>query len=304
MTPIFVYRPAMRIALLLAIAAVLAGCSSTHGTPPAAATIRVVAAENVWGSLATQLGDGRVQVTSIVHNPATDPHDYEPTTRDARELAGAQVVIENGAGYDPWVAKLLSASPSSTRIVLNVGKLVGVGAGGNPHRWYAPADVQRAIDAITAGYTRLEPQRKLQFAAANRRLVTRGLQAYNREIETIRERYAGVKVGASESIFAPLAQALGLKLVTPSSFLNAISEGSDPTAEDLTAIGRQISTRTIKVWVFNSQNSTPDVQRLTAAARAHHIPVVAITETLSPESGTFESWQVAQLLRLAKALGG
>ncbi len=277
----------MRIALLLAAAALLAGCAGA----PKTRGIRVVAAENMWGSIAAQLGGTRAHVTSIVDNPATDPHDYEPTTQDARDLADAQLVIENGAGYDPWVDKLLAADSSSNRIVVNVGKLVGVPAGGNPHMWYSPADVRRVIGVLTADY------RSLRVTAPRI-----DLRAYVAQIASIRSRYAGVKVGASESIFAPLAQALGLDLVTPASFMMAISEGTDPTAQDLTTIGDQIAKREIKVWIFNSQNATPDVQRLTSAARAKRIPVVTITETLSPENATFQSWQVAQLKRLAGAL--
>lgn len=291
MTPIFLYSPAVRPALLLLVlAAFVTGCS---GAPRSSgSTLQVVAAENMWGSIAAQLGGDRVHVTSIVSNPATDPHDYEPTTQDARDLATAQLVIENGAGYDPWIDNLLSASPSSARIVLNVGTLVGVSAGGNPHLWYSPANARRAVEAITADY------RKLALHTASRI----DLGSYDAEISLIRSRFAGVKVGASESIFAPLAQALGLDLITPPAFLKAISEGTDPTAGDLTTIGNQIATRQIKVWVFNIQNSTPDVQQLTSAARAHHIPVVSITETLSPAIATFQAWQVAQLKRLARAL--
>src|ERR1700757_4823553 len=112
----------------------------------AAAQIHVVAAENFWGSIAAQLGGSRVQVTSVITSPATDPHDYEPTAVDARTLAGAQMVIVNGIGYDPWAPKLLAANPVDGRLVLTVGDLVGIKPGGNPHRWYSPTDVQRVID--------------------------------------------------------------------------------------------------------------------------------------------------------------
>jgi zinc/manganese transport system substrate-binding protein len=292
----------MRAALVLVgLAVLVAGCSHAPRTSQAA-TIQVVAAENFWGSIAGQLGGSYVHVTSIVNNPATDPHDYEPSAVDARTLAGAKLVIENGIGYDPWVPKLLAANPVSGRTVLDVGTLVGIPDGGNPHRWYSPANVQMVIDAITRDYQQLDPKNAAMFAQLKTRFLDVGLRAYTQEIATIRKHYAGVKVGASESIFAPLAQALGLDLVTPFSFLKAISEGSEPTATDLTTIGRQISTREIKVWVFNSQNSTPDVQRLTDAARKQGIQVTTITETLSPANVSFEAWQLAQLKKLAIAL--
>jgi zinc/manganese transport system substrate-binding protein len=268
----------------------------------AAGPLRVAAAENFWGSIATQLGGNHVQVTSVITNPATDPHEYEPTAVDARTLAEAQLVIVNGIGYDPWAPQLLAANPVKNRLVLTVGDLVGIKPGGNPHRWYSPANVQQVISAIVADYKQLDPGDAVYFDRQKALFETKGLAAYKAEIALIKRRYAGVSVGASESIFAPLAQALGLDLVTPPSFLRAISEGAEPTAADKTTIDRQIARRQLEVWVENSQNNTPDVQRLTDEARAKGIPVTTITETLSPATDTFQAWQLAQLKALAAAL--
>ena len=264
--------------------------------------IHVTAAENFWGSIAAQLGGDRVQVTSLITNPATDPHAYEPTAADARTLAGSKLVIVNGIGYDPWAPKLLAANPVKGRVVLTVGDLVGIKPGGNPHRWYSPANVQQVIDAIVADYKQLDPQDAAYFNHQKALFETKGLAQYKAEIGAIRKRYAGTAVGASESIFVPLAQALSLKLITPYSFLKAISEGTDPTAQDKATVDRQVAKKQIKIWVYNSQNSTPDVQRLTSAAQKQHIPVATITETLTPASATFEQWQVAQLRALRAAL--
>jgi zinc/manganese transport system substrate-binding protein len=289
------------IALLIALAGAGIGLASVE---PAAAGkgIQVVAAENVWGSIAAQLGGDRVHVTSVIASPATDPHNYEPTAADARAMAAAQMAIVNGVGYDPWAGKLLAANPVDGRAVLTVGDLVGVKPGGNPHRWYSPADVQKVIDRIVREYTTLDPKNARYFAQQRARFETRGLGRYKRLIATIKRKYHGVQVGASESIFAPLAQPLGLKLLTPASFLKAISEGTEPTASDKTTIDRQIARKQIKVWVFNSQNSTPDVARITDAARKKGIQVTTITETLTPASSTFQDWQSRQLTALAAAL--
>lgn len=298
----------MRTGLAAVLLAVLAGAAAAIAVSAGGAggsssgAVRVVAAENFWGSIAAQLGGNRVQVTSVITSPATDPHDYEPTAADARTVASARMVIENGIGYDPWAPKLVAANPVSGRIVLDVGDLVGIKAGGNPHRWYSPANVQQVIDTIVADYSKLDPKDATYFERQRTRFETKGLAQYERLIATIRRKYHGVPVGASESIVAPLAQALGLDLLTPPSFLKAISEGTDPTAADRTTIDRQIAARQIKVWVYNSQNSTPDVARITDAARKQHIPVTTITETLSPASASFQSWQVRQLKALAAAL--
>jgi zinc/manganese transport system substrate-binding protein len=275
--------------------------ATAHGTRQGGG-LQVVAAENFWGSIAAQLGGGRVHVASVITSPATDPHDYEPTAPDARAIAGAQMVIENGIGYDPWASKLVSANPDSGRVVLDVGDLTGIEPGGNPHRWYSPANVRQVVRAIAADYSKLDPKDAGYFAARRRRFETRSLAEYRRLASAIRHGYRGVPVGASESAFTPLARALGLDVITPSSFLKAISEGTEPTAADKTTIDGQIARKQLAVWIFNSQNSTPDVARITDAARRRGIPVVAITETLSPASASFQAWQVGQLRALADAL--
>jgi zinc/manganese transport system substrate-binding protein len=297
-------RKALIGVLLAAIALVGAGAalSTVGAATKTSSSLQVVAAENFWGSVAAQLGGDRVHVTSVITSPATDPHDYEPTAADARTMAGAQLAIVNGIGYDPWAGKLIAANPVHGRVVLTVGDLVGIKPGGNPHRWYSPTNVQQVIGQIVRDYARLDPKDAGYFKQQQARFETRGLAQYRRLIVTIKRKYHGVPVGASESIFAPLAQALGLKLLTPASFLKAISEGSEPTAGDKTTIDRQIAKRRIKVWVFNSQNSTPDVQRITDAARKKGIPVTTITETLTPASASFQSWQSRQLEALAAAL--
>ena len=288
-------------ALALAAAGVGLARTASH-TTAGGGPLEVVAAENVWGSLAAQLGGTHAHVTSVIANPATDPHDYEPTAADARTLAGARLVIMNGVGYDPWAQKLLDANPVHGRVVLDVGDLVGIAPGGNPHRWYSPADVRKVIRQIARDYAGLDPKHAAYFRQRRASLDSRGLAPYHRLLASIARRYHGVRVGASESIFAPLAQTLGLKLLTPASFLKSISEGAEPTASDITTIDRQIADRQIKVWVFNSQNSTPDVQRITDAARKQGIPVTTITETMTPASARFQDWQSHQLEALMHAL--
>jgi zinc/manganese transport system substrate-binding protein len=264
--------------------------------------LQVVAAENSWGSIASQLGGKHVHVTSIVTSPATDPHSYEPTAADARTLAGAQMAIVNGIGYDPWAPRLIAANPVHGRVVLTVGDLVGIKPGGNPHRWYSPSDVQKVIGEIVRDYSKLDPKHAAYFKQQQTTFETRGLSRYRGLIASIKRKYHGVPVGASESIFAPLAQALGLNLLTPASFLKTISEGTDPTAKDKTTVDSQIAHKQIKVWVVNSQNSTPDVKRITDAARKKGIPVTTLTETPAPSSATFEAWQSRQLQALQAAL--
>jgi zinc/manganese transport system substrate-binding protein len=290
------------------MAAFMAGCDS--GGPSATAgaggggRLRVVAAENFWGSIASQLGGSKVAVQSIIVDPSTDPHSYEPTAADARTIAGARLVIVNGIGYDNWAPKLLAASPAEGdgRVVLNVGEALGLKDGDNPHQWYAPASVKRVVGEIVAGYDRLDPANAGYYAAQERTFETKSLARYDELRARIRARYAGTPVGYSESIFRPLGEDLGLKLMTPYGFAKAIAEGGEVTAQDKLTVDEQAENRGVKVWVFNSQNVTPDVQRVNEIARAHGIPIATVTETLAPASDSFEQWQVAQLEGLERAL--
>ncbi len=292
-------------AVLVLAAAVLAACGRSGPASAGAsggARFTVVAAENFWGSLAAQLAGTKASVTSIIVNPSTDPHSYQPSTGDARTIANANMVVTNGVGYDEWADQLLAASPSSGRVVLNVGKTLHLAEGSNPHRWYYPADVRAVIAAIVASYDRLDPADAAYFAAQRTKLETVGLAEYDALRAQIRARYSGVPVGYSESIFQGLGEDLGLKLLTPPSFAKAVAEGSDVTAADKQAVDAQAERRKVAVWVFNSQNVTPDVQRVNAIAAARRIPIATVTETLSPASASFEQWQVSELRGLAAAL--
>jgi zinc/manganese transport system substrate-binding protein len=302
-----VQRFARVAGLVLAATGLVAGCSTaptatTTSSGGSSTTITVVAAENFWGSIAKQLGGSHANVTSIIANPDTDPHDYEVTPADARTISSAQFVIVNGIGYDPWAPKLIAANPASNRTVLTVGDLVGVQVGGNPHRWYSPTNVHQMIEQITADYKKIDPADAGYFDQQKQNFENQGLAQYNQLIAQIKSKYAGTPIGASESIVTPLAEGLGLTMLTPETFLDAISEGSEPTAADKSTIDNQIKNKLIKVYVFNSQNATPDVQAQVNAAKAAGIPVTTVTETLDPVTATFQQWQVKQLQGIEAAL--
>jgi zinc/manganese transport system substrate-binding protein len=300
---------------LLAVAAAVAltgGCSTkpaqsatqpAGATGPSSAKIAVVAAENFWGSIALQLGGTHVAETSIITNPDTDPHSYEATPNDAKLIAGARLFIQNGIGYDTsWAAKLVSANPASGRDVLTVGDIVGLKDGDNPHQWYSHDSVYKVIDAITAEYKKLDPADAAYFDTRKQTFETTTLAAYNQLESDIKATYAGTPIGASESIVSPLADALGLKMLTPDSFLKDISEGNDPSVADKTTIDGQIKGKQIKVYVYNAQNSTPDIAAQVSEAKAAGIPVTTVTETLAPASATFQDWMVGELQDLKAAL--
>ncbi|HEX2645760.1 MAG TPA: zinc ABC transporter substrate-binding protein [Candidatus Dormibacteraeota bacterium] len=292
--------------VLVAAAVLLASACGLTSAPPSSgdSPVRVVAAENFWGSIAQQVGGEHAHVTSIIVNPDTDPHAYEATPGDARTVAQAQYVIVNGAGYDPWAAKLIDANPVSGRTVLTVGELFGKKEGDNPHMWYSPSYVDQVVDRIASDLARIDASDATYFSQQGSRYRAEGLKDYHDTISTIKSRYAGTKIGATESIVSYMAEGLGLDLITPYTYLKAISEGTDPSVADKAEVQREIDAREIKVFVFNSQNSTPDVQALVDRAHSKGIPVTTVTETLAPASATFQDWQTGQLKNLLAALGG
>jgi zinc/manganese transport system substrate-binding protein len=302
----FIMMKHASLAILAGLVGLLAsGCATT---PPGSSSagggkITVVAAENFWGSIAAQLGGTKVVETSIISNPQTDPHSYEPTAADARTIAGARLFIQNGIGYDTsWAPGLVAANPNASRTVLTVGNVLGLTDGDNPHQWYSHASVYAVIDAITADYQRIDPADASYFARQKSTFEGSTLAGYNKLETEIRDEYAGTPIGASESIVSPLAATLGLDMLTPYSFLKDISEGTDPTTADKALIDQQIRNKQIKVYVYNSQNSTPDIQTQVALARQQGIPVTTVTETLSPAGDSFQQWMVSELQGLQRAL--
>jgi zinc/manganese transport system substrate-binding protein len=288
------------VALLALATACSAGRTGAASGPNG--KLAVVAAESFWGSIAQQLGGDRVDVTEIVNNPDTDPHDYEPTPTDARSIATASYVIVNGVGYDTWASDLVSANPSDRRSVLDVGDLLRLHVGDNPHRWYFPDDVSKVIDRITDDYKTLDPAHASYYDNQRAQFTGTALRPYHDAIAQIRAQHAGTPVGASESVVDGLVQATGLTLETPDTFLDAISEGNDPSPGDKAKVDEQIESHQVAVFIFNSQNATPDVQRLVDEARANDIPIVTVTETPVPAGAKFQDWQTAQLQSLSAAL--
>lgn len=277
---------------------------SPASAPPASDSkvLQVVAAENFWGSIAAQIGGSHVQVLSIVSDPNADPHEYESNASDARAVASADYVIENGVGYDDWMDKLLSAGASNPdRKVLNIAELVRVPDGGNPHLWYNPTYVNTAAAQIEQNLIALDPADKADFEA-NYATFQSNIAEYQGRIASIKQQYVGTQVASTESIFVYLASAAGLDLVSPPAFIDAVAEGNDPPAGSVVQFENQLKSGTVKVLVYNEQTVTPLTQNMKALAAQEGIPVIGVTETIQPPNATFEEWMNAQLIDLQNAL--
>jgi zinc/manganese transport system substrate-binding protein len=292
-----------RNAILLLLVLGLGASACGGGTPAAGRSglIKVVAGQNFWGSIATQLGGSKASVQSVVTDPNADPHEYETSTNDARAFADADFVVLNGAGYDDWATRLLSANPSSHRTVLTAADMLGKKAGDNPHFWYNPDYVTRIADRITAGYRSIDPADSAYFDE-QRAAFTTALKPYVQRIADIKAKFSGVPIVSTESIFVYMAAALGLNLISPTAFMNAVAEGNDPPASAVIEFQNQITGKQVKVLVYNVQTATAITTNIKQLASRAGVPLVGVSETLQPESSTFQDWQLAQLTALHNAL--
>ncbi|HEU0000594.1 MAG TPA: zinc ABC transporter substrate-binding protein [Ktedonobacteraceae bacterium] len=284
---------------------VLNACTTSptgSSTPTSSSTVlNVVAGENFWGSIATQLGGSHVNVTSVVSDPNADPHQYQSNTDIARAFAQANYVILNGAGYDSWGQKLLDANPVDGRKVFTVANLLGKHEGDNPHFWYNPTYVEQVSDQITRDYQALDPAASAYFTHQRAAFET-ALSAYHNRIAEIKAKFTGKKVGATESIFVYMANALGLNLISPPEFMNAVAEGNDPPASSVVTFQQQLRQKQISVLVYNVQTVTNINTMMKQLASQQNIPIVGISETIQPATASFQDWQTAQLQTLQNAL--
>ena len=282
---------------MVAGALLLTGCGGTatgSGLP-------VVAAENVYGDIAHQIGGTHVHVTSILSDPNADPHLFEPGSSNGLAVATARVVIQNGLGYDAFMTKLENAAPNAKRSVLTIADVLGVhGRDANPHLWYDVPALGRIAGAIAVALERADSAHRGAYRAGLARFNA-SLVPLQREIVRIRTSSGGVAVAYTEPVPGYLIDAAGLKNLAPSSFTRAIEEGTEPPPQAVDAMNALMTLKRVKVLLYNSQAVSPITSRVRAAAARAGIPIVGVTETLPPHT-TFQHWQLAQARQLAAAL--
>ncbi len=294
-------RPGWRRRAALAIGLTLCQLGLAAALPARAegGTVRLVAAENFYGAIAAQVGGPRVAVTSILNNPEQDPHLFEASPTMARQIADAQIVVRNGAGYDPWMEKLLRASPRPGRIVIDVAALTGQKAGGNPHLWYDPATMPNVALALAAALSKADPIHARDYAdRLNETLAS--LARIEMRVAVMRARFKGAAVTATEPVFSPMAAALGLTMRNQR-FQLAMMNDTEPSARDLAAFEDDLKQHKVKALIVNKQVSGKLTERLIAIASKAKVPVVAVTETM-PQGVSFADWMLGQLDTLGKAL--
>ncbi len=287
-------RPFLGIATIFAVVAVLLGNAAAQ------APIAIVAAENFYGEVARDISGSQASVSSILSNPNQDPHLFEVDPATARMVSRADVVIANGAAYDPWMAQLLAASPRAGRTLLVVADLVGRQAGDNPHLWYDPATMPALARALAAELARRD--------RANADTYRQRLEAFlaslaplDARIVAMKSAYSGTAVTATEPVFGYMATALGLDM-RHTRFQLAIMNDTEPSASEMAAFESDLRGRAVKVLFYNSQVTDDTTTRLLKIATDSGVPVVGVTET-KPAGKTYTKWMLDQLDALAVALG-
>ncbi len=287
--------------LAVCTAPAFAGCAS-HGANTVAVknALRVVAIERVYGDLASQLGGSAIVLTTILNSPSADPHAYEATPRDADAVAAADIVIENGLGYDAFADKLIAASPQPGRAVIVAGTLGGHTPGDNPHVWYEVRTLRRTIDALGAELERREPGQRA--AIERRRHALHGwLARFATRLAGLAARHSGARVAITEPVFDYVLQAARLQIATPRAYSHAIEEGNDPAPQDVDTMTALLGQRRVAAFVYNRQTVEPSTSRLLELANAAHVTVVPVTETLPANEHT-QMWIDREVAALERAL--
>jgi zinc/manganese transport system substrate-binding protein len=278
--------------------------SASSGSPaPAAAPIAVVAGENFWGDITKQIGGAHVAVTSIISDPNADPHQYESDATTAAAVSKAQLVVDNGLGYDDFMDKLLTASPNPSRKVTTAADVMGIsGQDANPHIWYDTAKVPDVANAIASQLGALDPADAATFTA-NATKFTDSLAPITAATANIKAKYPGAPIGYTERVPGYLVDAAGLKLATPASFAQSIEDGNDPSPQDNALMDNDMKTKAIKVLLYNGQVTSPATDAVKSLAQQSGIPIVGVTETLPPTDKDFQTWQLRQVNEITTALG-
>ena len=298
------WRRLAALAALAGAALLAAGCTSSSalGTNAPDGTIIAVGAENEYADVIQQVGGKYVQVSAIMSNPGTDPHTFEASASVGRLVNAAQLVVQNGLGYDTFMDSIERAVPDSGRRTIVVQQLLGLpDSTPNPHLWYDPATMPKVASAIAEDLAAIQPEHAAYFKA-NARTFTSSLQAWINAIGSFKQQYPGTPVATTEPVADYLLQALGADNKTPWAFQADVMNGTDPSAQDV-ALERSLFTqRKVKAFLYNQQVTDSLTESFISLAHANGIPVVGVYETMPEPGYRYQSWMQAEVRALQKAV--
>lgn len=276
----------------------VAACGSGRSSSEKSGTIEVVASVNQWGTVAKTLGGGNVNVTSIINSTNVDAHDYEPTTSDIAKLQKAQVIIVNGAGYDAWAVK---AAQSAKATVVNAAEVGGVKDGDNPHVWFS-ADVRKAVaQAITEAYEQADAAKRSDFDKLHDQWKSEENNV-ERKIAEVKQKSDGLAYAATESVASYLAEDMGLTDATPSGYVRATANESEPTPTDIKQFTDALKSGEIKLLIVNTQEESELTSKITDAAKSASVPMAELTEQMPERYDSLTAWMEGLVDAFSKAI--
>jgi zinc/manganese transport system substrate-binding protein len=294
------------VAALTAVAAVataVTACSSpASGDPSTSGKIVAIGAENEYADVIGQIGGKYVQASAIMSNPNTDPHTFEASAAVAREVSAAQLIVQNGVSYDTFMSTIESASPNSSRKVIDVQQLLGLpNSTANPHLWYNPNTMPKVADAVAADLSALQPSHAAYFDA-NAKAFIASLTPWYDAIAAFKKAYAGTPVADTEPVADYMLQAVGANIMTPWAFQADIMNGVDPSPQNVATERSLFTDHKVKVFLYNQQVTDPLTDSLITLANQNHIPVVGVYETMPVPGYDYQTWMLAEVQDLTKAV--
>ncbi|HSZ03598.1 MAG TPA: zinc ABC transporter substrate-binding protein [Solirubrobacteraceae bacterium] len=289
-------------AILLVTAALAAGCGSTAQSTATDGRIVAVAAENEYANVIEQIGGRYVKVTAIESNPNTDPHTFEASPSVAQTVSAASVLIENGVGYDTWMEKIESASPSSSRKVINVQHLLGLpDSTRNPHLWYKAETMPAVVKALVSDLSALQPAHAAYFQE-NAAKFEESLKPWYAAVAKFKAAYPNTPVATTEPVGDYMLEAVGANNMTPFTLQAAIMNGTDPAPQDVTLQNGLFTGHKVKVFVYNQQVTDTLTNSFRELALKEGIPVVGVYETMPVPGYDYQTWMLAEVQALEKAV--
>ena len=299
-------RRVLPAAILLALAVCVTGCAGTAAPAVSNGRILAVGAENQYANVISQVGGRYVNTLAIESNPNTDPHTFEASPSVAQTVAAAGLVVQNGLGYDTFMERIESASggvgSNSSRKVIDVQKLLGLpDSTPNPHLWYKPQTMPAVAKAITADLSALQPAHAAYFQA-NAARFEQSLTPWYQALKQFAAAYPGTPVATTEPVGNYMLEAAGTRNLTPFGLQADIMNGVDPAPQDVTLQNSLFSAHKVKVFVYNQQVTDSLTESFLEAAKRAGVPVVGVYETMPAPGYDYQSWMLAEVRALRRAV--
>ncbi len=289
---------------VLAVALVIGIHWHAFAQSAGAGTISAIGVENQYADVISQIGGRYVSVSAIETDPNTDPHTFEVSPKIANDIAAADLIVENGIGYDGWADRMIAASPNPARKVINVQLLRGLpDSTPNPHLWYDPATMPAVAKALVVALAALQPVHAAYFAA-NAQAFDASLKPWFAALAAFKADFPAVPVAITEPVADYTLLAIGADMATPFTLQAAIMNGTDPSPQDVSIQNALFTGHKVKIFVYNQQVTDPLTQSFLSLAQQNGIPVVGVYETMPEPGYTYQSWMLAEVAALRKAVTG